>query len=773
MDIWEWVHERSQTLYDEGQRDFAIMIEEISHYAVNDDLQRVDQIYNQALPICRSMGDKWLEIYFRHWRLQAHVLKNYDAKGLLPECISLLDFSHAPDTKGCPQRICAVQDLAACYGIKDGPGYAEERIQVCKETLAEIDGSWPCYQCVGSELLDAYMDAGRYEEVDAELKEMDLELRRNNETLDTEFQLTQAEYYLKTGKLDKAWSVIKDAVNPGGGSGFIRSRDLSKALVLCAQEKWEEALKVCPSYEDILIASTYFGDWSEIQAKLAQAGKIKNDRQLRYRIHNLAQKLVEKGAYRIAFEVYQDLAGLCLAANETVRTKAALNAMIKVQSELNRDMGATDTITSLRRRLEGLPPSSGPKRFDTSDSLLDHEFLSETEEILAIDAGLTDWPGDANLIQRKVGLLEDLFLEGEAYQLLEASYANNPDVSAFEFEFGRAYLRKHGYPAYQKAFPMEGLEGLEKAKIWNRGFLHFRELERHDPEAALRVLEAIEPYWPDDLYLFTQLANLLITLGRYEEALSYRVRQVEIDPDNPSLKWDLLIAATLAGASDKISQIGRELGMTVQDDGVFPEDKQPSVRIETKAAHGDMISLAARRIGPVLARVTTVSDLDDPVQFFGQEIVFDPSPLNTLDQEDEDGYPCDKDGFYTYHYPSVSVLSEPLHGTFAIDGVSPGEEALDELREEIEAAGFVYNRRSNEHYRLFWEKDGEDGSGTGIYIYVIAPESADLNRLNTILSAFNERAEHPLIWPRLSEALGDEEMLRRQVEIAELYGLED
>ena len=76
MDIWRWVHGREEALREDGHEELANYIADIPTHAVNDRFDIVDQIYHAALPLCRALGDKWLEVFFRHWRLQAHVLKN-------------------------------------------------------------------------------------------------------------------------------------------------------------------------------------------------------------------------------------------------------------------------------------------------------------------------------------------------------------------------------------------------------------------------------------------------------------------------------------------------------------------------------------------------------------------------------------------------------------------------------------------------------------------------------------------------------------------------
>ena len=139
MDIWRWVHEKESELADRGEHRLVEIISDIPSYTVDDRHDKVDLIYPEGLSIAKRLGDRWVELFLRHWHLQSQVLRRSNARGMLNEAIDLLDFSHQEDTKGCPQRICVVQDLANYYATQDYKGYTAERISVARETLAEID----------------------------------------------------------------------------------------------------------------------------------------------------------------------------------------------------------------------------------------------------------------------------------------------------------------------------------------------------------------------------------------------------------------------------------------------------------------------------------------------------------------------------------------------------------------------------------------------------------------------------------------------------------
>ena len=773
MGIWRWVNGREEALREDGHIELADHIHDISNHAVNDEFDLVDQIYHAALPLCRALDDKWLEVYFRHWRLQAHVLKNYDAKGLLNEAISLLDFAHSEETKNCPQRICAVQDLAACYGIKDGPGYAEERISVCKETLAQIDGSWPCYQCVSGELLDALIDKEDYAQAEAELAVVDAEISKFQGQDDYELVLVRTRLLLGKGEFEAAWELIKDAKNPLGGEGFIRHVELLKALTLCHLERWEEAHKTCLPFDDIALAATYYRDWTKIQIILEQQGLIENDRDFRYKFHNLADKLIGKDALRFAFEICERLIELCIRANEKLRADYVIQMMQNLTGGLHRDLGASDSLANLKTRVATMEEPKTSYSFENADDLLAHQFETETQEFSAIANALERWPDGGRLYARKSDLFQSHFQKDAAYSFLESAYKNHRGSAALESRYGEAFLSKHGFETYQAEFPIDQLDGLSIGAIWNRGFKHVGYFESRDPEKTREVLKIIQTHWPEDVSLLGRIARQEIELENYDAAISFRRKQIELEPKNNNHKWDLLIAGTLSQNIPLILEMAELLNIDLDKDGFFPADRQENIRLQWKLKNGVIETYHAIRLGPALARITTICRINFEHQPHGQHVVFDPAPLNKLDQKDDDGYACDIDGNYSLLYPPpILILRDPNYQTYTIDGIHPGEEALQILAEKIQAAGYIYHVWSTDRYKLTWTDKDEERTDPAIYIYCLIPSGAE-NNLNDILNAFNHGLEHPLVWVELAKALNDETLRLKQSEVIEKYGISD
>lgn len=771
MDIWRWVHGREEALREDGHTELANHIDSISTHVVNDQFDLVDQVYHAAIPLCRALDDKWLEIYFRHWRLQAHVLKNYDAKGHLHEAISLLEFSHQEETKDCPQRICAVQDLASCYGIKDGPGYAEERISVCKETLAQIDGSWPCYECVSSELLDALMDAKNYEQAEVELKLLEVEISKFNGTADFEHILTRTRLLLETGKVDAAWDLIKEAKNPLGGDSFARHVELIKALTLCHNERWDEAQNTCLSFDDIVLAATYYSDWTKIQFLLERHGAIENTRDLRHKFHSLVDKLLGKDTIRVAFDICVRLVELCLSANERMRADYVIKTMNSLIGDLHRDLGATESLEDLERRVTRIKVPETTDTFETAESLLEHRFETETQELLALDAALQKWPDNGQLFARKSDLLQAHFQRDAAYAFLEAAYKEHRGSAALESRYGSAYLAKHGFEAFQSEFPMDQLDGLSLGAIGNRGNRYVNHFESNDPAKSLEYLRIIEFHWPEDISLLGRISQKEVELENYDEAIVCRRKQIELEPENNNHKWDLLIAGTLKQDFALICEMGKALDIELDDNGKYPSENRGTMRLQWQMEAGYIETYSAVRFGPALARISSICGIYEEHQLYGRVVIFNPVPVNKLDQKDDEGYACDVEGNYNLLFPPpLLTLEDPAYITYTADGIHPGDKALETLSKRIEDAGFIYHVWTTDGYELHWKEGENEREDKAIYIYLLI-RAGEESKLNDILSEYSNSLDHPFVWTELAEALKDKKLILEQNAIIEKYGI--
>ena len=164
MDTWEWYNKYSQELRDAGQEYIPQIIDDFSEGVLHLQMEKCDSLLPEMKALNQVAKNPWLEIFIGH-REMRHRQTNYEeGEKVLPDVVALFEKAHREEAKDCPQSICVTQDLSACYENIDAPGWANERMAVCEETIARIDPTWSCFMCLSCEYASALMDSNRTEE---------------------------------------------------------------------------------------------------------------------------------------------------------------------------------------------------------------------------------------------------------------------------------------------------------------------------------------------------------------------------------------------------------------------------------------------------------------------------------------------------------------------------------------------------------------------------------------------------------------------------------
>ncbi|MCB1051269.1 MAG: tetratricopeptide repeat protein [Acidobacteria bacterium] len=765
MDIWAWVYDEMERLQASGQGRLAQIMENISSYTCDDQHHKVDAIYPEGLALARKQPNKWIEIYLRHWYLQSQVLSRKNVRGMLSESVDLLDFAHQPGNSSCPQSVCTVQDLCCTYSLRDGKGFVQERIAVCQETLARIDASWPCFFCIGSEYVSALSDAGRHEETLLECDRLrTIYFQQNLKEAGSDLVFNQVRALIDLGRYEEAESIARAAENPGLGSGFQRKRQSYIALSLAFQGKYELAIQEMLPLSEVLKAQGHFFNWCELNYLLASHLPERNHPELNQQLNQLCSGLIQNGAIRHSIQIRHWQAELALQRSDLFTVKRCINSIQALIPELYKDLGASEDLADLNARFDQavaarpvVPIGLDANTSDLELNLFDLEIAFEAQP---------DQPELGILYGQ--ALEENGFLD-EAQAVYQRLLKQNPEHTEVLHELCALLLQDQRFQELDRLLlPMLENDLDRDTRLACFWYLALRQLEV-SPQDALAWLEKLLALSPQAKRSLHIAANIEVELGRYESALSRYNQLLELTEEPQEIHWRRMLPATLLGHWDLVRESCAAVGINLDTDSGPIEENWGVIRIQIQEQEETSIIYAAQT-GPVTAELISIRPVERK-QVYGWQVVFDPQPLNQLDQKDEDGDPCDAEGSPYYLFKSVAIPHQVDYFAFAIDGVFPGDEIWDELVTVLESLGVVVSRRSGDQYVLPHPED-EDVDLPAIYAIVLVPPTVDLMLVHHALKAQLEQVEHPLIWPLLVAELGDAETLALHADIEARYQIE-
>ncbi|MBL8720837.1 MAG: hypothetical protein JNL79_32920 [Myxococcales bacterium] len=757
MNIWRWVNDTERRLRREGQGRLAELIDRLPTEVCEDRHARADAIYPEALALARSLDLPWVEVFLRHWMLQSRVLHRMEGTTALSEAVALVDYAHRPETKECPQAVCAVQDLASCYGLVDGPGFAEERLAVCDETLARIDPTWPCYGCISAEYAAAMRDNGQMQEslafVDRQVGKM---VAAGDADATYDLPNARIEPLIAMGRLDEALAFIADCqLNGRKDASHQMERRIDLARVHVRAGRVEEARAALPALEEILDTPQHYPGWADALERLVLASAVPNDHQVGQALCRFSERLLRQGVGRTTIEIAEKHAHLALARGAPHVAQRALALMEKALPVLRKPLDALDRISRLRKALAAAPPLSAVPLPDDPEALVEAAIAEDPERaLLLLEAGAGRWPTEAVVTR---ALAQGLVASGhdeEARARLLAFFeaGEGPPDLALVMELAELIRRAGDRAAFDELVAACERRGDATLPPWLRAVDAFA---RGDTRVALQQASLVVERVPDAKNARRLAAEAARQLGEFAVALARLDELCVLVPEPGPHDWDRMTAATIVGDHAKVRDSAARLGLPVQPGEGPIDDDWGLCRI--RFAEDEPYEPFAQRTGPVTARILQIRRPGMP-QHFDDLVVFDAQPLNPPPANDEERKE------HVFLYPCAAVLREGGRTSYAIDGVHPGVAAVDALRERLRALDCPLQVASDETYQV-----GEDGDLPGLYAFV-APAS-DLPTIHEALRAFSEGLAHPLVWPELASAAGDHELVAAQAEVRAKYRL--
>ncbi len=763
MDIWKWVHDAEDGLRGSGQIRLARLIARLPGYVCDDDHARVDSVIPEALALAKASKNPWLEIFVRHWHLQSRVLHRLQAREALSEAVSLVEFAHRDGNKACPQSVCTTQDLAACYAAFDGPGYAEERLAVASESLARIDPDWPCFSCISTEYSNALLDAGRADEAFDFVTQQVAAVRAAGDRFRQQHNMSAAlvDVLLKLERPEEALAIAQET-GPHLSDNHQKLRlELVWVRALAAVGRHEEALEHVLPLETIRPTMGLYESWLMGVEALALAGAIPNDWRLDAQIADLQRRMVSNGVVRWAFDTALRRGTLAVRRRRPATARQCVTDATALLEQLRTADGAAEALAALSADIDANAAEHAFEVPDDVDAMLDMMSDDPETDLERVLAAREQWPDHEGLVIMHGSALQALGRLDDAADVV-AQWRSERDAGADTFILLGQILTQDGRSDDLLRLVEHALTHAEDPEIVHQAHYFGAQVrrERGERPAARQHLEQILAAVPTAINTRLTLAGILFEMDALEDSMAHLDLLVEQgEGESGSWDWDRMVVGTLLGRWDAVRQSAALVGFQADGEGPFEEAWGP-VRVRFRGTDGASSDMVALRTGPVTARVLEMDKPTAPSRYH-DAVVFDATPINPP--------PEDPDARATFVplFEVVGVLQSGGYRMFSVDGIYPGDEAWEALRQAV-VPGAALQLVSGAHYELTSPAGAKQ---RGLYAYLAVAEKTELAAVHAALTKATATWPGPIIWPSLAAEAGLEEVVAVQRGVADRYGI--
>lgn len=695
MDVWSWVAPTQRKLREAGHARLAYLMHRVSSASVDGHGLEVEAIVAEGLPLARAANEPWVEVFLRHWRLQSRLFVHFDASHGLGEAVELLDFAHGPKTSECPQSVCATQDLAHAYALVDGPGYATECLAACDETLARINRSWPCWNCIGSERGSALMHARRFEDALAfSVQEIDA-LTALGKSAAVFYQM-RVEALMALGRYAEALTFADACGRSENGKTGAVTFALSKALCLLRTGQVEAARGLMPAVASMesmhyALALRSFREFAKRGEKEHAGGHL-------IWCAQRAGELDLKGAHHDAVLAARITAETALALDELNVAKLLLAEARVLAGELRSPARELQRIAELEAQCRDAAPLTPTQTLAAQIEMRLHR--SAKDSIARVTPMAR---GDAELFQ-------------DIADLLLTSPTNLLD----------GWLREAG-----ASHPKE--------RLWIelRMAITRRDLER--TERALVQLEALDPTSRDVRFARAQQAR---RQGEGAHALSILRALGGADSTEPHILWETALAAALAGDHAYSRDVAKALGFRFHGEGPIDEPLEP-ILVARRDANGQTTNLFAMRISPVTARIHAWGTVGKQTPM-GDVVLISPTALADAGEHTPLEEP-------RYTHAELARISSRAMRFDVVAGLRTRESApLRSLLDALTSLGIEVKDLSQADSA--WCAPHQD-----VFLHLLSPQHIAVETLKATLETHALQPGWGLTWDSVLTTLGDEE----------------
>jgi hypothetical protein len=751
MNIWAWVRETRERLEQgnaSAQR-LAELMRELPSVTADEAHERVDAMVPEAIALARELEEPWIELFIRHWNLQSRVLHRRQAKDELREAVALLDFASNPRTQTCPQSVCAVQDLAVCYAIRDGPGYVQERLAVARETLARIDPSWSCFDCISAEYFSALMDDGQPAAALQFIEARIAQLAEHGE-FEPGFNMisNRARALAQLGHAEQALALLDGIRNV---EHYGRSRQMThrqtRVTILLALGRNDEALALHPPLSAIRETAGHFHDWVANLAALIDRGLIPNTATVGRELLEVQRQLERNGARWDSANTAATAARLALARGARTVARLLIEDLDRALAELRRP----ELLRERRRALEALRNAvlAQPQSSDDDDD--DDDDPERELDRISAARGESDLELEYAAALRRIGRAD------MARAVLEREARSS---AAARLELARALLAERDHAALDALLLGSAFDANDPGLRLQVAWIYGESLrERGELSRALEFDRGELEREPRCTPLRLRLAANARALGDWADALAQLDIAVdELEPGN--VDWDRITAATVLGRWATVRTAAARLGMNLPGRADEPIDLEMGViRCEFVEASGRRERYWARRSSPCGARIIEIAMPGDP-QHFRDRVVFEPVDLEAHARDRDDHRPC---------YEVVAIVEPGRYRSFLLRGFDPGHERFEALRTAVREAGFGFERITAAGRSAADPRDEHAPTVATVALLVALQDSEDPARLRSLIAISTADWELPLLDPKLDAAAGEHEAATRATTLLERW----
>ncbi|MEN9355210.1 MAG: hypothetical protein RL318_2535, partial [Fibrobacterota bacterium] len=743
MDIWAWVETLQDDLRESGYERLADLVDQIQRDVGENNYERAQAALPEALAGARAIKNPWLEVYLRHWGMQNRMNNIGEGETALGEATSLLEFAHRKETVDCPQSVCVTQDISKCYGNVDGIGWAQDRLDVCRETMARITPEWPCFDCLSREYSEALIDQGKAEESIAFLEEQAKAMADAGEEIDSRYRWQQADSVWKAGRPEEALALYQeiDEMEDGAVEDDRIARYNYQSQILSELGRTDEALEILSDWKS-LTPSDYVS-WSRAVELIVGKKPETNTWSLGQKLQHALDHLVKVGAHRNALDMAERHGWLACGRGARETARRALAAMEACVPRLRVELDARERVAALAKRVESLPdrtdlPAPAAELVAHLRTMEERDPEREIEWLMAARLQL---PDDMKLLLETADALKTCALGADSQALLWQALEAHRDWRPVIYRLQGHVLKAADARAHERLLGL--VEPTDPATAcWIRmrwAFLNgqWTEVGEH----AVRMLAIENDDDARDLW-----AQAAMKEEDFETAVRLRKEQLASTTElNRGVCWDLLCAASAAGEWETVREYAVKLGMELEGtEGPIEEDwGRVMVAYEED---GKNFRYVATRTGPVTATI------EEPApgrrkQKAGDRVVFNPRPQEEAPEDEEEK----KHFLYTYGHLHT-VQAGAFERSWLLDGAQPTDKTYASFRDALWGKGWACWMLSREGYEVNDPtQEDEEAMLPGMLVLVAAPKSVPALEIHEALKTLTKRWKHPLCWRELAE----------------------